>query len=177
MKKITKILEIASSIAVVIVSVVVLGFLARIVFWEQPGPRFSPGLEKGMTLAKVGDVDYGSSELTLLIALRTTCSYCEASLPLYRKLIDAGSRGPKPLHVIAVFSERSEEVANYLKAKDVEIDFVPEVNFDGLHISGTPTMILVNRDGAVKDFWIGKLPDSELDQFFQQLVAENRSSR
>ena len=73
-------LEVASNIAVVLVSVVVLSVWAASMLRKPAVPTFSTGLEKGKALGSVAQVDYNSSEQTLLIALRTTCTYCD-SLP------------------------------------------------------------------------------------------------
>jgi hypothetical protein len=81
------------------------------------------------------------------------------------------------LNVVAIFQERSDEIEEYLKANQLDIDYVAQVDFRSLNISGTPTMILVNTKGAVKDFWLGKLESAEADQLIQNLTTENRSAR
>ena len=80
------------------------------------------------------------------------------------------------MNVVAIFPERSEEVEAYLKANQLDIDYVAQADFRSLNISGTPTMILVDRKGAVKDLWLGKLESAEVDQLIQNLTTDNKSS-
>jgi hypothetical protein len=84
--------EIASNIAVVLVAIAVLSF-AIAFFWMPAKPKVIAGLEKGKQFSVLRNVDYRSTEQTLLIALNTDCSYCQESVPLYRKVMDAYPRG------------------------------------------------------------------------------------
>ena len=169
-------LEISTNIAVLLLTIAVLSVLAIIVFVKPSTPSLNPGLERGKGFAQVSNVDYRSSEQTLLIALNTNCSYCRESLPLYRKLLDTERQGSKSLHIVALFPNSPGEVAKYLKENQLVIDTVAGVDFGSLRISGTPTMILVNNSGEVKDFWTGKLEDSEAVEFVRSLVADKRRS-
>lgn len=169
-------LEVSTSIAVLLVAVAALSTLAITFFVKPASPNFRPGLEKGKALGQVSNLDYRSSEETLLIALNTNCSYCRESLPLYRKLSATQPQGNKSLRIIALFPNRAEEVARYVKENQLVVDTIANVDFASLPVSGTPTMILVNNRGEVKDFWVGKLAATEADEFVRSLSAEKRSS-
>lgn len=163
--------EIASNIAVVLVAVAVLSF-AIAYFWIPPKPKMIAGLEKGQSFSPVPNLDYKSTEQTLLIALNTDCSYCQESMPLYRKVMDAFPRGNKSLRIVALFPNKTKEVADYLMANTLNIDSVADVNLDALHVRGTPTMILVNGRGEVQNFWLGRLGELESAAFLRELKVE-----
>lgn len=173
MERLRSTLEIATNIAVLLVAIAALSTLAIIVFLKPATPNLRPGLEKGKVFAQVPKVDYGSREQTLLIFLNTNCSYCLESIPFYRKLSDAQPQGSKSLRIVALFPNKAEEVAKYVKENQLTVENVAEVDLGVLGISGTPTMILVNSKGEVKNFWLGRLSNTETDEFFRSLTAEN----
>ena len=101
--------EIASNIAVVLVAVAVLSF-AIAYFWIPPKPKMIAGLEKGQQFSLVPNLDYKGTEQTLLIALNTECSYCQESVPLYRKVMDAYPPGNKSLRIVALFPNKIQGI-------------------------------------------------------------------
>lgn len=169
-QKIKSTLETSTNIAVLLVAIAALSTLVITVFVKSQSPSLRSGLYKGRILGQVPKVDYQLNGKTLLIALNTECSYCRESLPFYRKLVDA-NRSNNKLHIVAVFPNRAEEVARYMKENDLGLESVAEVSFAPLMISGTPSIILINKDGTVTDFWIGKLQDSEADKVIQFLTS------
>jgi hypothetical protein len=170
-------LEVSTNIAVLLVAIAVLSVLAIAVFTRPPAPNLSPGLEKGRVIGQLPNVDYRSSDQTLLIMLNTNCSYCRESLPLYRKIVDAQPQRNQSLRVIAVFPNSEDQVGKYLKENQLTVDSVAGVDFQALRVSGTPTMVLVNNRGEVKDFWTGKLDDREADDFVRTLLTEKGASQ
>ena len=163
--------EIASNIAVVVVAVAVLSF-AIAYFWIPSEPKMIAGLEKGQQFSPVPNLDYKGTEQTLLIALNTDCSYCQESVPLYRKVMDAYPRGNKSVRIVALFPNKIKEVADYLMANALSVDSVADVNLDAIRVPGTPTMILLNGRGEVQNFWLGRLGEPESAAFLRELKVE-----
>lgn len=46
----------------------------------------------------------------------------------------------------------------YLSKQGVFVDDVKQISLDSIGAEGTPTLILVDSSGIVKDVWVGKLP-------------------
>jgi predicted transcriptional regulator len=151
------------------VALTVLSIIAVFFFVRESSPKLSLGLEKGKTFAQLSNIDYSKSDQTLLIALNSTCSYCQESLPLYRRVTSNRVRTDKALRVVGLFPNDAEEVVKYIQQNQLIIDTVAGVDFNALHISGTPTMILVDHNGVVKEFRNGKLSDRETDEFLRFL--------
>jgi hypothetical protein len=170
-KRLRGLLETYTSVAVLLVAIAALSSFAINYFIEKPATVLSAGLERGMVLESIPSVDYQSSKHTLLIALNTNCSYCRESLPFYRKLALANDLSGKPLRILAVFPNKTDEVAHYARENDLLLDTVAEVELNRLRISGTPSMVLINRNGEVNDFWIGKLQDSETERLISALTS------
>src|SRR6185295_14573780 len=137
----------STSIAVLLVAIAALSIFAITVFVKPEPSVFTPGLERGKPFGQIANVNYRDSEQTLLIALNTNCSYCRESLPLYRTLSQAQPPGSKSLRIVALFPNKAHEVAQYVKENQLIFDTIAEVDFDSLHVAGTPTMILVSESG------------------------------
>jgi len=102
----------------------------------------------------ISGVDWAVNDQTLVLAISSTCHYCSQSAPFYQRL--AKERGN--IHMVAVLPQSVEEGRRYLEKLGVEVDDVKQVSLASLGVRGTPTLILVNKDGAVEDSWVGKLP-------------------
>ena len=49
-------------------------------------------------------------------------------------------------------------IVNYLSKLNVGIDDVRQAQFSSLGVRGTPTLILVDNNGAAVKSWVGRLP-------------------
>jgi hypothetical protein len=166
-------LEVATNIAVLLVALTVLSVFAVNYFLKPSLPHLRPGLQKGATLASIPTLDYRSNKKTLLIALDTNCHFCKESLPFYRKLLEANVSSQKVLRIVAIFPNAADDVAKYIRENDLSIDTIPGVPLNSLGLSGTPSLLLLNQKGEVKDFWIGKLPSTETDELIRSLTSSD----
>jgi thioredoxin-related protein len=65
--------------------------------------------------------------------------------------------------LIAVLPQPVEDGRNYLNKLGVSVDEVRQLPLDKIGVQGTPTIILVDDSGVVRNSWIGFLPpDAEL---------------
>lgn len=165
-------LETYTNIAVLLVAVAALCAFATSYLIKSPSPSLHVGLQRGKLLSQIPKIDYHSSKRTLLIALNTKCHYCQESLPFYRTLVEANSQSSKDLHIVALFPDKAEEVAEFIRGNGLKIEVVPEVQFAPLSISGTPSIILVNNAGEIDDFWVGKLGNTEAKHLMRSLTSE-----
>ena len=110
----------------------------------------------GETIADTKQLDLRGHH-TLLMYTATTCHFCQESMPFYRRMTntarDAGVR------VIGVATEDLGVNSDYLTRNGVVLDRVVSAQDNRLHLRGTPTLILVGKDGTVENVWLGKLPD------------------
>jgi len=167
-KNLKSTIETAANIAVVLVAIAALSSLAIVIFVEPTAPNLRKGLAKGNSIQGKIKADFSSSEKTLLIALKTNCSFCTESLPFYQRLIQQASSGDRPLRIIALFPQTSEQAANYLKENQLSVEVVSEVDFDAISIPGTLTLILLDKT-EVKDFWVGTLSKTDEDRVLLSL--------
>jgi hypothetical protein len=149
--------------AIVLTALVAFGLLSFNYFARNAQPSIQDGLVRGDTFPQLSTKGYAGYPRTLLIVLSTDCEYCRASFPFYRRLVDAGREAHEPVHLVGVFPNKESDVKNYLGSNDLGIDMVPNISLATLKIGGTPSLILLNEKGVVRDFWVGRLsPEQEL---------------
>ena len=108
----------------------------------------------------VPNVDWSKANQTVLLVLSESCHYCTASAPFYRRLVGrAGERGSR---VIAALPEDLNTSKAYLNGLGVLVDDILHVNPSSLGTRATPTVLLLDNSGIVKDVWVGQLsPEKE----------------
>jgi thiol-disulfide isomerase/thioredoxin len=108
----------------------------------------------GTKAPEVSGVDYARSDRTLVLFLSTKCKFCKMSAPFYTELARK-LRGNGRRRVVAVFPQASAAVDEFKSAQSLACETIPDVQFSEFGVSGTPTMLLVSRDGTVIQAWAG----------------------
>jgi rhodanese-related sulfurtransferase len=141
-------------LALIIVAVAFLASLiARYVKKEATDSPLKPPLEIGTRLELPG-VEWGQSDATLLLVLSTKCTFCAESMPFYKRIVQ--ETGPRT-RLIALLPQNTSDARQYLQDNGVTIDDVRQLSPGTVGVSGVPTLILTDSQGAVRDFWFGKL--------------------
>jgi hypothetical protein len=79
-------------------------------------------------------------------------------MPFYQQL--ARERGD--VRMVAVLPQPIAAGTEYLKQHEVSVDEVTQARLDALNVAGTPTLLLIDKSGVVKNSWFGKLaPDQQ----------------
>jgi hypothetical protein len=160
-------LESLSNLAIIVFVLIVGGFYVkdRLHPPELVGRPPQPQINAGDLLPNLPGYDWHSSRRTLVLALRNGCHYCEESAPLYRKLEEMSTKGDlKDIHVVAILPDDQQVAQEMMKKEGLGLDFIPDVNFQILKISGTPTAILADQMGRVMKTWVGEVKnDREKD--------------
>lgn len=119
-------------------------------------------IQSGTKLPLPG-MDWGRSEQNLVLVLSDTCRFCTESAEFYQRLAqERGKSGGARL--IAVLPQDVGRGQTYLNNLRVAVDEVRQSTLGALSVRGTPTLIMVNREGVVKESWVGKLkPEQEAE--------------
>jgi hypothetical protein len=155
-------LEVITNIAVCLAAVAVLLVMAGR-YLKETGTSIHSGLRTGGVLPSLPGVDYGKSSRTLLIAVSARCDGCGDSVPFFNQLKRSVISKGNSTQIVALFPETGDEVNRFVQQQNLNLEFVSGVNFKDFTFIGTPTMVLVNGNGQIIDFWIGK-PSSDLQQ-------------
>jgi thioredoxin-related protein len=112
---------------------------------------FPPGTKISLT-----GIDFARNDRTLLMALSTTCHFCSESAEFYKTI--AKERGGTT-RLIAVLPQPLADSRNYLDKLGVPVDEIIQAQLSDIRVRGTPTLILIDHNGDVIDYWVGKLSD------------------
>lgn len=170
-------LEVLTNVMVLVAAVSIIAVLALNYFGgRKPAPRIVEGLQKGQQLPAISGIDYRASASTLLVAMSTKCVYCTQNIPFYNQLADMKNTGKVSLRTVALFPNSDNEVQHYVQQHQLKIDHKSSVDFGQLKLAGTPTMILVDENGRVTNFWVGALKPDAQQQFLESLETQHSNS-
>lgn len=153
----SKVIEVAANIAIIVVAAFLATSLVKN-YW-RPTTASSMGVantataEPSPTNLATLDVDWSRNGQTLILAISSTCHFCSESASFYQAL--ASNKGDTRL--VAVLPQPVEEGRKYLGKLGVAVDDVKQVSLNEIGVSGTPSLVLVDNSGAIKNFWRGKL--------------------
>jgi len=151
---------------VIVVACLVIGYnFIRSHF--SPATRAVSTIKAGSRL-NLPAVDWASQEKTLVLALRQGCHFCAESAPFYQRLARAAANSPK-VHLMAVLPGDVPADASYLNGLGVKIQDIRQADLGWLQLPYTPTLAVIDRDGVVRDVWVGKLSDSREKQVMKRL--------
>src|SRR5438874_1081815 len=154
--KIVRKIEIAANVAIIIAACLVAVFFVRNYMTEKAGQSHTNALGSRFALK---NINWEASRRNVVLALSTTCHYCNESAGFYRDLVkECQTRG---VRTIAVLPQTVSEAQSYLFNEGVKVDDVRQAPLPSLEITGTPTLLLINHEGKVEHVWYGKLPPKD----------------
>jgi hypothetical protein len=155
-------IEVAANIIVIVFAVVVGSVFLKDRFSSVPPEPDS--VKAGDRFANLDGWDWGAHDQTLVLALRKGCHFCEDSAPFYQRLVAQQQQGGAHSTIVAVFPDSADTVKQVVQSEGLGIHALGGVPLEKLKISATPTLLLVDRSGTVRNAWIGMLsPRQELE--------------
>ena len=152
-------IELGAQILIALAVVIAAGVLVkRSIFPRQPSPENRPRINAGENL-NVPNVDWAQNKKSLVFFLKKDCSFCTSSAPFYRQLLaEASKRSVKSLAILPDSDQEAREYITYLK---LPIDTVQTGSLEPYKITGTPTVLFVDRQGIVRNVWFGAARERE----------------
>jgi len=123
----------------------------------------------GKTLDIPGVV-WNSSRVNVVVYLSTTCHFCQASMPFYRRLVSErhSAIGGTPT-LLAVSAEPSNDVQRYLADEQVEFDHIYQIKMQRSILLVTPAFLVVDMNGVIRRAIYGELSVSVEDELLRQI--------
>jgi thioredoxin-related protein len=119
----------------------------------------------------VENVDWASHQQWVLLVLQKGCRFCEESMPFYKRLT-AQLSDQANAHLVALLPQTEKESRQYLTDNMVDIADVRQASLRSVGVQGTPTLLLVDKNGTVLEQWLGKVPASQEDTVLSRLKGE-----
>lgn len=122
---------------------------------------------------RAAEFNPAGSRVNALIFLRTGCSFCDESMPFYRRITQLSNTGK--VKVVAFFEHNDLESSEYMKRSQLTDVGISRANFDSLGIKGTPTLVLLDQGGKVLKSSVGKLDDKgeqEVENYLKSVITQ-----
>jgi len=160
-----------TDVLVLLLAVAALVVIARKQSWFRPKPATPEAFFRvGQPLTGTS-LDFSKAETNLVFVLSPQCKFCTASADFYRRLLEAGGQ-KEDTRFIALFRQDATEGRSYLDGLGLQADRIAVVgsslNYHGKSV-GTPTLLLVSREGVVSKAWVGKLGQEQESEVFSAL--------
>ena len=120
------------------------------------------------TRIQLAGVNWKQHDRTLVLAISTQCHFCTASTSFYKSLATQVALH-KSDALIAVLPQDAATAGAFLASHNIAPAQIISLDLSELGVTGTPTLLLVNRDGLVTESWVGKLPSALENQVISQL--------
>lgn len=138
---------------------------------DRPPKRINPG-EKVPAIAGYA---WDAHAQTLILALKVGCPYCEASMGFYENL-HRDEHVRDAVRMIAVYSQpRVNSTALPEPLRDLQV--FSGIDFSTLGVGATPTLLLVDNTGTVKEVWRGRLSDGYEKEVFSAIEGRGSAAR
>lgn len=168
-------IETVANVAIVIVALLLGVTFIKPYLFPASVPKSLPNVKseniKTGTKISLPDIDWSKNDKNLVLALSTTCRYCTESVPFYQKITQQ-KVGHNNARMIAALPQTVDEARRYLSEHNFFADEVRQVSLDDISVQGTPTLILVDRTGAVIESWVGKLPAEKEAEVIARFLGE-----
>lgn len=170
-EKISKRIEVAANISIIVAVALGASILVKDhVLAKRPkaevretGPDVGRRETLVGTTVSLPGVDWAGNRQTLLLVLAKGCHFCTESASFYKQIaLAATQRGD--FQVVALFPQDESEAREYLNQIEVPINEVKQISIGKIGVRGTPTLLLVDKTGVIKEAWLGRLqPDKEAE--------------
>lgn len=160
-------LNVAIAIAVVVIAGVV---VKRYLFTEQTNPRSMQEYKQALMNSRIDvpNVNRNQNGSSLVFFLDKDCAYCTSSAPFYRQLLEEVAK--RNVNSLAILPNSIDEARNYLQSLKLPIENVRSASLASYNIPGTPTVLLLDHEGIVKNVWLGAMRGRE-KQMQDELMA------
>jgi thioredoxin-related protein len=155
-------IEAAANLIVILLAVVVGSVFLKDRF-SAPLPQGNE-VKAGDRLTRLDGWDWAAHDRTLVMILRKGCHFCEDSVPFYQRLLAEQKRDGSSAAIVAAFPDAADAVKEVVQSERLGVQALAGVPLERLKVSGTPTLLLVDRNGTVLNAWMGMLsPRQELE--------------
>jgi hypothetical protein len=166
--------ELVANIAIIVIALLLGVVVVKRFILSPTTPAAVHPISAGTRIA-LPDVDWTKGRQTLLVVLAQGCRFCSESVPFYQRLAKE-ALGHSDVQLVAVLPQSPVEGRKYLDDLNVPIKEVKQAELPSIHVTGTPTLILVDSQGVVTSAWIGKLPSDEEAEVIRKLQCDNCGS-
>ena len=149
-------LERAAHISLIVASVIASAVLLR----DHLQSRSSAAVRQldGSVISLPG-VEWPPQRRTVVLAISSRCRFCKDSAGFYHSLTT--NRGPGDFQVVVLSRDPAGEIDTFLTGNGITVDRTIHDWPSRIGIAGTPTLLIVEPDGRVRNSFVGLLAPGE----------------
>ncbi len=168
-------IEVVANFVVILLAVMIGSVYLRDRF-SAHGPE-SNEVKAGDRLPRLDGWDWGAHDRSLVLVLKKGCHFCEDSAPFYQRLAAKQQEDRSNTAIVAVFPDAADTVNEVVQLEGLGVRALPGVPLETLKVSGTPSLLLVDRSGTVLNTWIGMLSPRQELEVMRALACPDNSCR
>lgn len=155
-------LDIVANVAIIATCIIASTVLVRRELFP-PRPEPPPGsVVAGDHIDTLRTAVPAGADKALVLAIAPGCHFCNDSMGFYKQLIDQRDSAKSPVKVVAAVASPDAKTGEEgkLASQGVKPDAVVQIDFQKAKVPGTPTVMLVDKQGKVLSVWVGLLDAS-----------------
>jgi hypothetical protein len=161
-------LEVLANLAIITLVVLIAASLFRQHVGRAKANENGDELTAGKSVSAPAGYRWEQHSRTLLMALRYGCVHCERNMELYREIESKFVKESAETQLLSIFPDDAFVAQHDIDEHGLHgLPFLANVDFDKLHVFGTPTLLLIDNRGTILRSWIGELSKEKQDEVMQ----------
>jgi hypothetical protein len=135
-------------------------------------PRSPQALAQDLVGKKVdvAGAAWDHSRVSVVIGLSSKCRFCLESMPLYRRVADLRRELGTKISLSVISPEQQANITRFLSEQNLPVDAVFRAEFTRLGVKFTPTVLIVDSRGVLRDIFVGRLTGSQQEQLLKTIA-------
>lgn len=113
--------------------------------------------------------------MNVVLAISSKCKFCKESIPLYHQIRASQQEPGSKMSLAVISSESQADLLALLSDQGLTADQTYHVALSSVGISATPTVLVVDSHGIVRDMFVGMLEGSRQAQLLKSLAAARKN--
>lgn len=149
--------------------IMLIGFLSyQWIFQKDSSSQYREDFAIGKHLSNISDLNERKYETSIILILDTNCKYCNESIDFYKKL-EKSDYNKNTKQLVALFAQNLDVVSKYGKENEFTVRSIASVDFIGLKVGITPTIVVINTKRKIIKSWFGKLKSEQEQEIINLL--------
>lgn len=119
-----------------------------------------PVIAPGEFAGTLPGLDYSAASKTLVVVVRSDCSYCIESGDFYRTILNERHTVRSDVQIVVAAPSTDSGADDYVRTHGLNGVSLIRLTPGVLKVRATPTLLLIGSDGVVQSVWEGRLTPS-----------------
>jgi|SRR5215813_6027120 len=150
-------LEKTATASVVISFLLLAGVVTRAYILSRGAASAAAPLIKIGEKVELPGLSSANSQLVLVLVLSSGCHYCMEGLPFYKQLSTLRGSSAGNIRLVAALPEDKDSAQTFLENAGIIVDGVLSQAPGDLGVRIVPTLLLLDRQGKLQQYWAGEL--------------------